>query len=485
MSNDPAKRNEACADIESLPSGYPISVATKTAAAQRDAAALHDALHSDWSQLRAALPSLLVEIANRTAPLRDRMWQWIVLPRRPDDAHDLHRLSDTGPMPRSKVRVRGQRGISVTRLTQLTRLRMRFQSLNQALRRPFGTRFAAASFADKARIPEVAPRLLDKIDELKTQRINQTANQILAAALGLELKSPDPATQSTRLTRDIHGLYQKRTDREGRPWKPVDFIVVEDLSRYRTAQTRSRSENKRLVDWCHREAVKKLKELAEPFGLKVVEANPSYTSKFSGWTGIAGFRAEEIAPADLEAWPWNEQIEAAARSNEPTDDEKALLRCAQWLRMLNVGRPREKHLRLVVPRDGGSRFVPAWPEPGEPERDPTRHADVGAAHNVGLRAIGALTEATIHPYVSSKSGRQSKKKANAPIDGRFFEVSGQAADAHTLPGDPFPSIPRSKFDEVVGRQKWPRCEAINRQRMRRWHLKFGTPLPEDEDEISV
>ena len=44
-------------------------------------------------------------------------------------------------------------------------------------------------------------------------------------------------------------------------------IALEDQTRDRTSQDRTRGENSRLMQWAHRAIVKKLADIAKPFGI--------------------------------------------------------------------------------------------------------------------------------------------------------------------------------------------------------------------------
>ena len=82
--------------------------------------------------------------------------------------------------------------------------------------------------------------------------------------------------------------------------EPADFIVIEDLSRYRASQGRAPRENSRLMKWCHRAVRDKLKELCEPFGIPVLEALnsklPVITSNLSCLPETGGNAAIYINP---------------------------------------------------------------------------------------------------------------------------------------------------------------------------------------------
>jgi hypothetical protein len=201
------------------------------------------------SQLRQCLqlaPDLLVRIANRILPLRGRSWHWEMHPSA-TEKNILYHLTQNGPSLDSKekpVWLRGQRGLSLERIEQIEELRKRFQSLNQTIRREIGGK--PPSRRDES-VPDPCPDLLDKLDNLKEQRVNQTAHMILAEALGVRLAPPAGDKKKLRDLRDQHGIYEKILDKHGKWIGPVDFIVIEDLSRYRASQGRAPRENSRLM----------------------------------------------------------------------------------------------------------------------------------------------------------------------------------------------------------------------------------------------
>ena len=62
------------------------------------------------------------------------------------------------------------------------------------------------------------------------------------------------------------------------------------------------------MKWCHRAILNKLKELCEPYGIAVVEANAAYSSRFCSRTGVAGFRGIELHPVAKFQWRWQQQL---------------------------------------------------------------------------------------------------------------------------------------------------------------------------------
>lgn len=235
-------------------------------------------------------------------------------------------------------------------------LRKRFMSLNRAMSmEPEKT--VSQGVGDRGRrMDEPCEDILKKLDRLKQQRVNQTAHLILAQALGLRLK-PHVRDAADRAQDDTHGEYEVIPGR-----RPVDFIVLEDLSRYLSSQGRAPSENRKLMKWSHRAVLDKLKQMAEPFGIPVLEVPAAYSSRFCSRTGVVGFRAAEVhdghAEVPLEAFAGESQ-----KDKRSPDAESAALVFEQ-LHTLNL-EARERRAkgekvpleRLFVPQPGGPMFI--------------------------------------------------------------------------------------------------------------------------------
>lgn len=376
----------------------------------------------------AELPQLLVRVANRVLPLRGRSWAWSAHPEA-DPTNRIFLLSQNGPALDCEDRptwLRGQRGLSMERIGQIEELRKRFQSLNQTLRREIG---GEPPKRRDERVPDPCPDLLAKLDRTKEQRINQTAHMILAEALGVRLAKPPSNKSTLKAERDQHGVYQKVRE-------PVDFIVIEDLSRYRASQGRAPRENSRLMKWCHRAVRDKLRELCEPFGIPVLETPAAYSSRFCSRTGVPGFRAIEVSAGFENDAPWrwlkdkqnNGQLTEEAIFIRSVADE---LRDAQntletsW-KLKHPGR-RPPRRTLLLPLAGGPIFVPAVAFEGEDKlRSAVVQADINAAINLGLRAISDPRLWTIHPRLRTEriSGEVKKrgKKGSKTTTGSENEV---------------------------------------------------------------
>jgi hypothetical protein len=327
------------------------------------------------------LPDVLIRIADRVVPLRGKAWHW--KPLEGDERLDREKKLNfrlIAETDNGNVRmVRGQRGLSMERIEQLEELRRRCQSLNRALKRAPGEKAKFGRSSQDEELPDPCPDILTKLEHIREQRVDQTAHLILAEALGLRLKGPslEKAHRESRKARDVHGEYEvKRV--------PVDFIVLEDLQRYRTTQGRAPSENSRLMKWCHRAVVDKLMQLAEPFGLTVILAPAAYTSRFCSRSGVAGFRAREVGPGDEKRYPFHDLLKRAQDpKREPTEEARKAEELFRILKQLNQEKTLGTAKTLLWPQPGGPIFVPAAGSA------PVMQADLNAAINIGLRALAS------------------------------------------------------------------------------------------------
>ena len=348
-----------------------------------------------FHELRRSLKKPLLDVANRVAPLRDRSWVW-----RKFEHLNYGELVDIGIPPQEKPRVMGQRGISLKRIEQLEALRTLFLRYNRFQDREPGVS-AAFGAPDRGRTSgEPCESLLGKIKRLKEERINQTAHWIIAQALGLRLKmdGKSPREREERIRCDLHGEYERIPGR-----RPIDAIVLEDLQSYRTTHDRGPGENKKLMNWAHRSVLDKVKLLAEPFGIPVLEVAAAYSSKFDSRNFQPGFRA-------LDAWDLGQEIKRVEKRKEKAKDntkQQALL--GDFLKQLKMVHAvnqsllgsRKPPLTLLVPKRGGPVFVPA--EEGSPMQ-----ADINAAINLGFRACASYQ--TFSVFARIRTLRKVNKK---------------------------------------------------------------------------
>jgi len=150
------------------------------------------------------------------------------------------------------------------------------------------------------------------------------------------------------------------------------MIVVEDLSRYRTSLDRSRFENRRLMDWSHRAIIKKLKDMAQVFGIEIVAVNARYSSRYCSKTHVPGVRVAEIRSGFDKEQPWRRWKDEKAKG-KPT--ERAA-RIAAAIKHFENGYDG----RLIVELEGGPLFLACNGE------QPV-NADINASRNIGFRAV--------------------------------------------------------------------------------------------------
>ena len=427
-----------------------------------DADALRNLLTGQEAFLRKMLPDAVLTLAGRILPLRDRVWKWETCRSGNGESHRLTQVPADHPR---RVRICGQRGISFARLEQLEEFRKRVQSLNRALMRCPGAAPQRPSEMRELRIPDPCPDVLLKLNRMKENRINQTANQILVQALGLRLKSHGPG----RRPKEIHGEYERIPGVE-----PASFLVLENLSRYRFHQDRSRFENSRLMKWSHRQIRAKLEMLAaEIFALPVLDVPAAYSSKFTS-DGIPGFRAEFCSTAVFGQWPW-ERFSVEERM------VRELRETAERLEQLGE--------RILLPKEGGPLFVPFCGS------DSLIQADINAAFNIGLRAVAHPAMLTVHNRLRvRKSGDGLVPARNSALARMVFSETDRIETPETgdLPNLLFVlPVPRTLFEgrqngiyrfadtgrncltlipgsdlwKTVKKEKWMRCLTLNRLRL--------------------
>jgi hypothetical protein len=533
LKGEDKQQKSAWEDIGECEDTRLVSAEQRTRAPKRDPRVLEELQSQLRDRLKLA-PKLLERIAHRVLPLRGRSWRWEPHPES-NEKKILHHLTQNGLPLDSKekpVWLRGQRGLSLERIEQIEELRKRFQSLNQTLRREIGDK---PPIRRDESVPDPCPDLLEKLDNLKEQRVNQTAHMILAAALGLQLAPPAKNKKELRQEKDQHGAYEKILDRADNWIGPVDFIIIEDLSRYRATQGRAPRENSRLMKWCHRAIRDKLKQLCEIFGLPVLETPAAYSSRFCSRSGVPGFRAEEVTAGFTQKgqWAWLAGKEDA--NGEPTEEAvllqqlNATLVEAQselerdWAEKKRPGLCPKR--TLLMPISSGPMFVPVADKAHDTDLQPAiAQADVNAAINLALRAIADPRLWTIYPRLRTqrdkkdgslaarekrKFGEKNPPKLSVAVPTKpitesagnpnfFADFAGLKQIAEgltagsknldwltkewteaTLASDKTapPLLHSKSFWGTVKAVQWQRIEAINAKRIAAWNDKLN-PMPD-------
>lgn len=253
---------------------------------------------AETQRLRAILPGLAERITNLLLPRKRGTWKWIPGQKRGYIGSGfMDIVSDHSEQKERKTtRVYATGGLSMARLSQLEDWRKQLQSLNRLLCTTPGTQPLNGRETRFAKVIDPCPRLLEKIDNVREQRVNQIAHNIVAQALGLRLVSPSRPNKNQEGKDIYHGEYEPIPSR-----RPVDFVVMENLSRYLMREERSRDENSTLMRWAHRQIVAKIKQLLEEvFGIPVLFTHAAYTSKFDSLSSAAGFRADSFTLSDIE-----------------------------------------------------------------------------------------------------------------------------------------------------------------------------------------
>ncbi len=460
-------------------------------------------LCNEIKKYRKVLKDQLVRIANRIQPLRGKHWEWVL--RSDDNNCHVLRQTERGCDDRKK-KLAGQRGLSLKRIEQLESLRQRCQSLNRALMQTPGKPAKLGFVKRGIELPDPCPELLERLSAIKEQRVNQTANLILAQALGVRLKT-HTKDKVDRTICDIHGEYERIPGR-----KPVDFLVLEDLSRYSSSQGRSRAENSRLMKWCHRAILAKLKQLCEPYGLRVLEAPAAYSSRFCSLTSVAGFRAIELSPDKRGLYPWKKILDRVANperanwlSHAKLRENESVKQIFDNLEKVNAdflrNRPhRPKWRTLFAPIAGGPIFASALRK--------LIQADINAAINIGLRAIASPEAEDIHVRLRVKRAEgkllvrvenkreKARWKNNLPeihfkneVEGakapketylNFFVDRGEVAkfDKATLRGCSDPIASGRGVWGSLDQDAWKIINCLNNDRLEKWG--YGRPLDESE-----
>jgi hypothetical protein len=492
LAGDEKKQQTAWDEIKDCDDTRLVAAELRELAGKRDPR-IRDAFQMQLQERLTAITPLIERLAHRILPLRGRSWHWEL---HPDSTNNnrLHHLVQNGPSLDTKDRpiwLRGQRGLSLERIEEIEDLRKLFQRLNQLQRRDIGG--VPPTRRDES-VPDPCPDILDKLDRLKEQRVNQTAHMILAEALGLRL-APPPANKKELLqSRDQHGTYEKILGKNDQWIGPADFIVIEDLSRYRTSQGRAPRENSRLMKWCHRAVRDKLKQLCEVFGLPVLETPAAYSSRFCSRSGVVGFRAVEVGSAFENEAPWC-WIKEKKKDGKPTAEAEFVRALAEQVRDAN-STPKanpQKPRTLLAPISGGPIFVPFVAEvPGADLPPAIAQADINAAINLALRAIAYPMLWNIHPRVRTaiekgKLVTREKRKFSKPraitfpsgsqLDAGesrqpnyFADVSGKIqGHSFTVEGESGIRFVSGKaLREILHTPALQRCLEINAARLKTW-----------------
>lgn len=182
------------------------------------------------------------------------------------------------PYSDSRKACNGVGGLSLNRIATM---QMAYQLVRSFSMRPFPTDARRGiAMAERGELAELGRRMSVHVNTMREQLAKHVASRIVEAALGLG------GNQNAREKRNacIPG------DR----FQPCDLIVIENLTNYRPEQTRSRVENRRIMQWASARVGEMLRDECEIYGIALYETPAAYTSRQDSRTGLPGFRFKEV-----------------------------------------------------------------------------------------------------------------------------------------------------------------------------------------------
>lgn len=415
--------------------------------------------------LRKTLPKAAETLTNLLLPRKRGKWVWQPENRPGYICSGRMVIGDT-PSPTRKIFYRG--GLSIKRLTQIEDLRRLLQSMNRILHETPGIQADFGHALKNVQVVDPCPDILRKIENIREQRVNKIAHEITALALGLQLIAGRKG--KNKQGRDIiHGEYTTIPNR-----KPVDFVVLENLSRYRTSIDRTPEENSTLMRWAHRQIVAKVTQLLEEvFGIPVLFTHAAYTSKFDSYTSVPGFRAVEMTERRLNNFA------------DKADDNKVQL-AGIYKQILKSANGRRDGLKLLMPgiANNGEFFICNTPYGVR-----MLNADINAAINIAWRGLAApeaihllhrvrlcKEKGKIKPRYSNKREEALKKNweflpENTDVQVRDYDSAFQVAQELPIPTLAQYSAPNSQISYRLAyakdiwlhikKQHWNLCNQFN------------------------
>lgn len=372
-------------------------------------------------QAFAGSQSLMSEVARFVWPLQDKKWQWISCEAKKNGKQSVLVRDESSNEP--KRFIHGMRGLNMKRIRLMQDFRQCCQSLAKLERRFYteddhGLEPSPIRRGDTTHEP--AQTFLQKINELREQRVNQTAHMILAEALGMELMNPaevnidGKSKRQLKSERDLHGRYKQKKQR-------VSAIVLEDLSRYRTSQDRSRYENSQLMEWSHRAVIAKLQDMAQVFGIQIITVDARFSSRFSSRTGVPGIRCAQVTKGFEREYPWRKW------SQENNERAKLIQATAEMLNKCD-----DPKLTLILPMDGGPAFLPVTSHAIGKE-GLEENADINAAVSIGLRAVTHPDRLDVFPVLRTEAKDNESLEIKNRRGSLSESVTKEAEKRTTLP----------------------------------------------------
>lgn len=376
-------------------------------------------LKSAALSVREKLPKIAEVVTNSILPLEKGEWCWVHQSRPNYIGSGVMQRHHEEAKRKKKRFFKG--GLSVNRIEILEDLRQSLQSMNRQLHYQLGEEVPFGSASRQLKVIDPCPDILQKIENIRETRVNQIAHDIVAQALGVKLIGDKENKNDAG--KDIHhGTYERIPNR-----KPVDFVVLENLVRYKMSTDRTPLENSTLMRWAHRQIVGKVHQLlTEVFGIQVILANPAYTSRFDCMTSAAGFRANHL---DDNYCKW-----VNADYSRASDKEKKI--AAHYKEVCGVlqnDSATPKGFALYRPQQGGEFFI----APGVDGKPIVRNADMNASANIAWHALAAPDAfSLLHRLRLQKDAKKGLKlrkdnKREKAITNYTFETVGSLDDSQT------------------------------------------------------
>ncbi len=289
-------------------------------------------------------------------------------------------------------------GLSVTRLATIRSL-WQLQKAYRTQPEPEDPRKNVPKKGDTS-LDDFGRTILDDLEHLRENRVKQLASRICEAALGVGVEQPNGGAKDPKRPQE-------------RRFSPCQAVVIENLTRYRPEETRTRRENRQLLNWSAGKVKQYLSEACELHGLHLREVSAAYTSRQDSRTGAPGIRCQDIPVVDFvrENGPCWGRLRSAQQSSGGTAEDQLLLALyerwsekertwrdqsgnvwamdgeGRWVARNGTQLPQGSGLTphpIRVPQRGGDIFVSAAP------RSPAANgiqADLNAAANIGLWAL--------------------------------------------------------------------------------------------------
>lgn len=228
--------------------------------------------------------------------------------------------------------------------------------------------------------------VLDAMERMRENRVKQLASRIAEAALGIGSEAD---------IRNKNGNQNKRAVEQSEDFRfaPCHAVVIENLTHYRPDETRTRRENRQLMDWSSSKVKKYLSEACQLYALHLREVPAAFTSRQDSRTGSPGRRCSDVKISEFSSLPyWRKQVRAAQENQKKGNNGNARERYLLWLdKKISSGQSKETD-SFLVPSDGGELFVSAYgtretQASGKGKKPAALQADLNAAANIGLRAL--------------------------------------------------------------------------------------------------